>query len=136
MECIHDGREPIIKLFTSDHNHFTMPECIYVPVASKWCAICRARSLPNRALKMYAGKSGVDCGDPISPNGITVKYNMIKRRRRLCYFSYTVERRLSKPQSSETSNIQTHVFFVLRSNNEKSATTSCNKVLKVLCHFY
>ena len=34
---------------------------------------------------MYAGKSGVDCGDPISPNGITVKYNMIKRRRRLCY---------------------------------------------------
>jgi len=61
----------------------TTPQCIYVPVASKWCAICRARSLPNRALKMYAGKSGVDCGDPISPNGITVKYNTIKRR--LCY---------------------------------------------------
>ena len=36
-------------------------------------------------------------------------------------------------QSSETSNIRTHIFFVLRSNNEKSAITSRNKVL---CHFY
>jgi len=89
VKCTHDGREPIIKLFTADHyHHITTPKCMYIPMASKWCAICRARSLPNRALKMYAGKSGVDCGDPISPNGITVKYNMIKRRRRLCYFSY------------------------------------------------
>ena len=47
--------------------------------------------------------------------------------------SNTAERRLSKRQSSETSNIRTHIFFVLRSNNEKSAITSRNKVL---CHFY
>ena len=46
---------------------------------------------------------------------------------------YTVERRLSERQSSETSNVWTHIFFVLRSNNEKSAITSHNKVL---CHFY
>ena len=45
----------------------------------------------------------------------------------------TVERRLAERQSSETSNIRTHIFFVLRSNNEKSAITSRNKVL---CHFY
>ena len=44
------------------------------------------------------------------------------------FFTITVER-----QSSETSNIRTHIFFVLRSNNEKSAITSRNKVL---CHFY
>ena len=48
-------------------------------------------------------------------------------------YEYTVERRLSEGQSSETSNIRTHIFFVLRSNNEKSAITSRNKVL---CHFY
>ena len=46
---------------------------------------------------------------------------------------YTVERRLSERQSSETSNIRTHIFFVLHSNNENSAITSRNKVL---CHFY
>ena len=45
----------------------------------------------------------------------------------------TAERRLSECQSSETSNIRTHIFFVLLSNNEKSAITSRNKVL---CHFY
>ena len=48
-------------------------------------------------------------------------------------FTDTVERRLSERQSSETSNIRTHIFFVLRSNNEKSAITSRNKVL---CNFY
>ena len=50
-----------------------------------------------------------------------------------CLKHNTVERRLSERQSSETSNILTHIFFVLRSNNEKSAITSRNKVL---CHFY
>ena len=45
----------------------------------------------------------------------------------------TVERRLSERQSSETSNIRTHIFFVLRSNNEESAITSRSTVL---CHFY
>ena len=48
-------------------------------------------------------------------------------------FLNTAERRLSERQSSETSNIRTHIFFVLRPNNEKSAITSRNKVL---CHFY
>ena len=47
--------------------------------------------------------------------------------------SHTVERRLSERQSSETSNIWTHIFFILRSNNKKSAITSHNKVL---CYFY
>ena len=51
----------------------------------------------------------------------------------LLYLPITVERRLSERQSSETSNIRTHIFFVLRSNNEKSAITSRSKVL---CHFY
>ena len=46
---------------------------------------------------------------------------------------YTVERRLSERQPSETSNTRTHIFFVLRSNSEKSAITSRSKVL---CHFY
>ena len=36
-------------------------------------------------------------------------------------------------QSSETSNIPTHISFVLRSNKEKPAITARNKVL---CHFY
>ena len=61
--------------------------------------------------------------------------NRIEARWKLqlpCYFS-TVERRLSERQPSETSNIRTHIFFVLRSNNEKSTITSRNKVL---CHFY
>ena len=46
------------------------------------------------------------------------------------FFSFltTAERR-----PSETSNIRTHIFFTLRSNNEKSAITSRNKVL---CHFF
>ena len=44
-----------------------------------------------------------------------------------------VERRLSERQSSETSNIRTHIFFVLRSNKEISAITSRSKVL---CHSY
>ena len=47
--------------------------------------------------------------------------------------SNTAERWLSECQSSETSNIRTHIFFVLRSNNKKSVITSRNKVL---CHFY
>ena len=97
------------------------------------------------------------------------------RIRQIYFRTYliTVERRLSERQSSETSNIRTHIFFVkifsaflflkkkntvyservakpaqiarqtaksllkengcLRSNNEKSAITSRNKVL---CHFY
>ena len=46
---------------------------------------------------------------------------------------YTLERRLSERQSSETSYIRTHIVFILRSNNEKSAITSRNKVL---CLFY
>ena len=33
-------------------------------------------------------------------------------------------------QSSETSNIRTHIFFVPRSNNEKSGITSRNKALR------
>ena len=47
--------------------------------------------------------------------------------------THTVELRLSERQSSETSNIRTHIFFVLRSKNENSAITSHNEVL---CHFY
>ena len=45
----------------------------------------------------------------------------------------TVVRQSSERQSSETSNIRTHIFFVLLSNNEKSAITSRNKEL---CLFY
>ena len=46
----------------------------------------------------------------------------------------TVERRLSEPTgTSDSSDNRTHTFFILRSNNEKSAITSRNKVL---CHFY
>ena len=52
---------------------------------------------------------------------------------RMYILAITVERRLPERQSSETSNIRTHIFFALRSNNEKSAITSRNKVL---CHFY
>ena len=47
--------------------------------------------------------------------------------------THTVECRLSERQSSETTNIRTHIFFVLFRNNEKSAITSRNKVL---CHSY
>ena len=62
-------------------------------------------------------------------SGETVKWSTKCKRNN----SITVERRLSERQSSETSNIRTHIFFVLRSNNEKSAITSRNKIL---CHFY
>ena len=74
--------------------------------------------------------------NPLPPTWISC-YNNISDLIQLCTFAGlnygTVERRLSESQSSETSNIRTHISFVVRSNNEKSAITSRNKVL---CHFY
>ena len=61
------------------------------------------------------------------------EYLQSVRTNKCTYYINTVERRLIERQSSETSNIRTNIFFVLRSNNEKSAITSRNKVL---CHFY
>ena len=66
----------------------------------------------------------------------TVSTGLVINVRKTTYMKInrnTVERRLSERQSSETSNIRTHIFFVLRSNNEKSAITSLKKVL---CLFY
>jgi hypothetical protein len=64
---------------------------------------------------------------------IKVKFLLVSMQYTIKQYKATVERRLSERQSSETSNIRTHIFFVLRSNNEKSAITSRSKVL---CHFY
>ena len=66
------------------------------------------------------------------PERRTLNLSLYKLRNRP-FNTNTAEGLLSERQSSETSNILTHIFFVLRSNNEKSAITSRNKVL---CHLY
>ena len=66
------------------------------------------------------------------PSGLSVKEEKLSLQK---YSRTSFIRNVNHPkrQSSETSDVRTHILFVLRSNNEKSAITSRNKVL---CHFY